>query len=414
MTQPNRQSWFLALADATEVWVHIVSKAKVHYHGKVFDLDADTDDVANGKLTWATASSSLEEWVAVYEPSLLRMHFDTGTSYGHIVKGQSRILTVDEQAERGITNPTATGFFAKVRFKGEKTIQEFKNGQLAFSSPLLGLGQTDDAGRVWPCNFTELSLAGNPHQTSHQISIRDMAGIALSEKGKNVKIKLGPELSGLMMRAIEGMVDEETTRADVISKIAEASGIEEGTVNAIVSGEIDCPPIDRIRGIAQALDLQMDTVAEAAVADGCEFEEGEEAAMADHPEGHIDDPVDEEKLAMAAKIKTFEAQERVRTDLVGKPHLAHMSAALITLAAGGHEDAYKAALAVVAIAATTPERARQVAALSTRLSGTSEVAGGTKPAEQKDNVYALANKNARLNGTTFRTELSKLNERDAS
>lgn len=48
---------------------------------------------------------------------------------------------------------------------------------------------------------------------------------------------------------------DEAERARLIARLAEAAGIEPGTVNQILNGSIDRPPDDRLRGFARVLDV---------------------------------------------------------------------------------------------------------------------------------------------------------------
>ena len=88
---------------------------------------------------------------------------------------------------------------------------------------------------------------------------------------------MGAQLGALISGAIDEMVTEETPRADIVAVVAEAGGIEAETLNQIINGDIDCPPLDRLAGFATELDgVTAAALEEAGLADGCPFGETED------------------------------------------------------------------------------------------------------------------------------------------
>jgi len=71
--------------------------------------------------------------------------------------------------------------------------------------------------------------------------------------------------------AIEEMVNEETNRAAIVKQLASAAGISEDTINAILAGDIDCPPLRRLEGFASVLDISMKTIVDSGTSDGCNY-----------------------------------------------------------------------------------------------------------------------------------------------
>lgn len=67
-------------------------------------------------------------------------------------------------------------------------------------------------------------------------------------------------LSDVLNEAIEAMVSEDMTRAEIIAAMAQAAGIETSTVNQILNGEIERPPDERLRGFAQVLNISLETL----------------------------------------------------------------------------------------------------------------------------------------------------------
>jgi len=99
----------------------------------------------------------------------------------------------------------------------------------------------------------------------------------------------GEALAAELNRLIDNQVTEERTRDDVIAEMASAAGIDESTVNQILRGEINCPPVERLEGFASVLDVAVSDLVSAAEEDGCVFEEeeddsgGDQAAAAPPP-----------------------------------------------------------------------------------------------------------------------------------
>lgn len=81
----------------------------------------------------------------------------------------------------------------------------------------------------------------------------------------------GARLATILNTAIDGMTDDDTSRGDVISQMARAAGIASGTVNQILAGDINCPPLNRLEGFADVLGVSMSRLQGAAESDGCEY-----------------------------------------------------------------------------------------------------------------------------------------------
>jgi transcriptional regulator with XRE-family HTH domain len=84
-----------------------------------------------------------------------------------------------------------------------------------------------------------------------------------------------------LMSAIDDATGEDTDQADVVDEIADAAGIEDGTVNSILRGDIECPPPDRLAGFAEALGVSESELMDAANTDGCELSSNAQGSMKD-------------------------------------------------------------------------------------------------------------------------------------
>lgn len=68
------------------------------------------------------------------------------------------------------------------------------------------------------------------------------------------------ELADFLNMRIDEMVSDDMTRADIVAELADAAGIEAGTVNQILRGDIERPPDERIRAMARVLDVPLETL----------------------------------------------------------------------------------------------------------------------------------------------------------
>lgn len=85
---------------------------------------------------------------------------------------------------------------------------------------------------------------------------------------------MGRQLARVMTDLIEqqmGDGDDGPSARDITERLASAAGIEPGTVLEILNNEISCPPLERLRGFAGALDVPLARLRSAAEQDGCEY-----------------------------------------------------------------------------------------------------------------------------------------------
>jgi len=87
-------------------------------------------------------------------------------------------------------------------------------------------------------------------------------------------------LNRMLKKAIDALVKNDTTRADVVEQMARAAGIGASTVNKIIEGKIKCPPLARLRAFARVLKISFDSIKRAGTSDGCPYDA--EAALIRH------------------------------------------------------------------------------------------------------------------------------------
>lgn len=128
------------------------------------------------------------------------------------------------------------------------------------------------------------------------------AGELLEEMDKlseaKTKMKEGMILAGLLNKTIDDQATEERPRAEIISAMAQAAGIEPGTVDQILAGTIDCPPVaERLQGFASVLDISLADLVKAAEEDGC----GDKSMSEAHLSG--EESLEDFQRKMSAEIR---------------------------------------------------------------------------------------------------------------
>ena len=88
----------------------------------------------------------------------------------------------------------------------------------------------------------------------------------------------GTNLAAFLNERIDELVDDDTPRSEILQQMADAAGIAVSTVRDalnrnILNASINCPPLERLEGFAEALDVSLDDLIDAAGSDGCEYEE---------------------------------------------------------------------------------------------------------------------------------------------
>lgn len=121
---------------------------------------------------------------------------------------------------------------------------------------------------------------------------------------ENLSSQKGERLAALLNRLIDGLVTEERSRSDIIEAMASAARISPDTVNGILSGEINCPPLIRLRGFARVLETSLARLRSAAESDGCDYENNNELIIDELK--RINDRLNSLELSVEEKIALFE------------------------------------------------------------------------------------------------------------
>lgn len=119
--------------------------------------------------------------------------------------------------------------------------------------------------RVLDVSFDALQSVAESDGCEYGADERSFCPITFEQKGMN--------LASLLNSAIDEMVDDSTTRSDIMTRMGSAGGISESTVEQILSESINCPPLPRLRGFSRVLGLSVERIITAAESDGCEYDE---------------------------------------------------------------------------------------------------------------------------------------------
>jgi len=88
--------------------------------------------------------------------------------------------------------------------------------------------------------------------------------------------RAGENGAALLNQLIEEQATEERDSATIREEMANAAGIDVSTVNSILAAGRVCPPIVRIEGFANVLDVGVGTIRSAFEQDGCSYGDDDE------------------------------------------------------------------------------------------------------------------------------------------
>lgn len=153
--------------------------------GVSVDLDASVDAPKEGKLTWLTFISTLNDFLGGYAAPILREHKSDGMTYGSVPRVVP--LTADEQRAAGIPDEQVKGEAAfAVCDLGPELLEAYDAGRLTRTSPHFVLEWTDDEGTTWPIAMLELSAVSKPRQTRRHVTADFLRGVRLSESAPRI------------------------------------------------------------------------------------------------------------------------------------------------------------------------------------------------------------------------------------
>lgn len=193
-----------------------------------------------------------ELWINLGDVKWLTEHAD---QLGDEAKQAVEMLRDGEPLE------VSTGYWhGQVQKSGEFDGQEFEAVQVDLLPDHLAVLPNAEGACNWE-GSTTASGCGAP-----RTNLLDSA----TEHGFAANLDTQGETLGSALEAL--IEDQDGDRSDVIGEMAQQAGIDEETVNAIVRGEITCPPRGRLEAFAEVLQVDTSALVSAARQDGCSYD----------------------------------------------------------------------------------------------------------------------------------------------
>ena len=121
----------------------------------------------------------------------------------------------------------------------------------------------------------------------------------------------GLKLSRILDSEIGELINDNTTRNQIIADMASAANIAPSKVQQALSGSTNCPPLRQLEGFARALDIPVARLRRAAEADGCNYN-GKKSSVLNNKETSVS--VDGNAVLLS-KLKTLTPVELVLAQL---------------------------------------------------------------------------------------------------
>ncbi len=196
------------------------------------------------------------------------------------------------------------------------------------SVALATLGFTDVTGKPFTDLLTLQLASLNDDDTKCLAAVEGVKSAAMQladQTKKDRELLLGESLAGFMNRRIEKLATGSKTRQDVIGAMGSAAGIDPGTVNQILNGSIDCPPIERLAGFAKALGVSEDQIRSLAEKDGCKYpkqtseqDQGEITMNKDDVKKMLSEALSARDTALATASTTLAAKHKLLSDTIAE------------------------------------------------------------------------------------------------
>jgi len=155
------------------------------------------------------------------------------------------------------------------RVKEGQTLSQ-ANRESAMAAVDANLELLADAGVETPARFTDREDVDFDLSEHEARAIDDgMLPFAASQATK------GEALGSFLADAVADAVaeaDEDVDEDDIVDDIASTAGMDRSTIEAIIDGDIECPPIERLEAFAEHVPATVAEMVEAADEDGCEYD----------------------------------------------------------------------------------------------------------------------------------------------
>lgn len=139
-----------------------------------------------------------------------------------------------------------------------------------------------NAGQALGMEQTSLPLLGSGTPSTRSKGTdptggRHVSSPRWSQRGPSAanSVRKGEQLADFLNDRIDELATEDRPRSQIIEEMADAAGIEPTTVEQILRAGITCPPLERLEGFADVLDVSVDRLVREAGSDGCDYSESE-------------------------------------------------------------------------------------------------------------------------------------------
>lgn len=283
-----------------------IQKAEQQDDGSLIVTGVATDETVDvdGEIVRYTASkTAFEEWDA---RNIREMHqpIAVGTAIDVMPDDATKSVALRVRISAGAPNTQA-----KVL---DGTLKGFSiGGRVGEGGRKVATVDGEEVVEITRLSLSEVSLVdvpANPNARIQLAKVSDSGDIEyqpLQEATMAEQITIADVIvKGALSDRLNSLIDERAEtreeRAELVDRLASAAGIDDGTVNQILDGEIEVPPRDRLRGFAEVLDVSLDSLVELIPDDRQdEVEEGDmpedekAGPMMDEEEEKADEPTTE-------------------------------------------------------------------------------------------------------------------------
>lgn len=212
-----------------------------------WDVDSDGDQIERGAF-----AKSLKAWDDRAENIPFIWSHQHNDPFAHIGE-----VTSAEETDEGLLIKAQVDMDEPLARKVYKLVKGGRVRQYSFGYAVKSAAPDGEVNRLTELDVFEVgpTLVGVNQQTR-----------TVGTKGTK-----GETLGNLLRRLRD---DAELSNED----LADAAGIDASSIGQILSGDINCPPVERLEGVATALDVPAADLIEAAEADGCDYSNGESSA----------------------------------------------------------------------------------------------------------------------------------------
>lgn len=234
---------------------------------KMPHIDISGKEEKEGIKTTIISAGPFKDEGSEFEP----LSDDARASLQEIVDGVYDRLIASLARSRGVKQATIRNGFGEGRMLAAEAAVEAGMADRVgtLKETLESLGANTDSTRVLLAEADE-SIGESPRKNSTGLRRRRFS--LLAKSCGVINPSAGQNLGRVLNQIIDEQATEDRPRSQIVEEMADAAGISESTVNQILRGEINCPPINVLEGFARVLKVSVKRLTDAAERDGCEYD----------------------------------------------------------------------------------------------------------------------------------------------